>query len=101
MTELEDLSSDTGHLESESEFDAKNLQDLGDQWEYRRIVARQIGSTGHREALLEWEPTWVPEEEVGDLKRALRRYAKERRESQSLAKTACPNCGAKKRKYDA
>lgn len=101
VPESEDLGSDTGDSKSESESDAEHLQDLGDRWEYRRIVARRIGSTGRREALLEWEPTWEVEEEVGDLKRALRRYAKERRESQNPAEKACPSCGAKKRKYHA
>jgi ribosomal protein L32 len=101
MPELEDLGSDTGYSEPESESDAGNLRGLGDRWEYRRIVARRFDSTGRREALLEWEPTWVPEDEVGGLKRALRRYAKERRERQSPAAKACSNCGAKKRKYHA
>lgn len=101
VPESEDLSSDTGDSESESGSDTENVQDLGDRWEYRRIVARRIGPTGRRETLLEWEPTWEPEDEVGDVKRALRRYAKERRGPQGLAEELCPNCGAKKRKYDA
>lgn len=100
VPESEDLGSDVGDPESESESDAENLQDLN-LWEYRRILECRITPTGRPEALLEWEPTWVPEDEVGDLKRALRRYAKERRGVQSPAKNSCPNCGAKKLKYDA
>lgn len=101
VPQLEGLDYDTGDSKSESGSDIGDVQDLEDRWVYRRIVARRIGPTGRREALLEWKTTWEPEDEVGDVKRALRRYAKERRQSQSPAEKACPNCGAKKRKYHA
>lgn len=93
----EDLGSDT----EDSESDTENVQDLGYRWEYRRIVARRIDSTGRRMALVEWENTWEPELGLNGLKKALRQYAKERREYQSPTSEVCSNCGAKKRKYDA
>ncbi|KUL81634.1 hypothetical protein ZTR_09655 [Talaromyces verruculosus] len=95
----EDLGPD--NEDSESASDTENGQDLGDRWEYRRIVARRIDSSGRRMAQVEWKNTWEPEDELDGLKRALRRYAKERRGSQSPTRGLCPNCGAKKRKYDA
>ncbi|KAI7968989.1 hypothetical protein EIK77_000874 [Talaromyces pinophilus] len=53
----EDFGSNTGDSEPESESDAENLQDLGDRWEYRRIVARRINSSGRRMAQVEWKNT--------------------------------------------
>jgi ribosome modulation factor len=44
---------------------------------------------------------WEHENQLDGLKRALYRYAKERQGIQNQAKEMCPNCGAKKRKYDA
>lgn len=43
----------------------------------------------------------MPKEDISDLKRALRRYAKERRGVKKPTKELCLECGAKKRKYDA
>ncbi|KUL81609.1 hypothetical protein ZTR_10657 [Talaromyces verruculosus] len=91
VPESEDFGSKTGDSGPESESDAENLQDLGDRWEYRRIVARRINSSGRRMAQVEWKNTWEPEDELNGLKSALRRYAKERRGIQSPAKE-CPNC---------
>lgn len=101
VPESEDLGSDTEDSESESESDTDSGQDLGDRWEYHRILARRIDSSGRRMALLEWKPTWEHEDQLDGLKRALRRYAKDRQGIQNRAKELCPSCGAKKRKYDA
>ncbi|CRG92845.1 hypothetical protein PISL3812_09916 [Talaromyces islandicus] len=67
----------------------------GDRWEYRRIKARRIDSSGRRMVRVEWEDTWEPEDQLDGLKMALRRYARERQIKRD-AKETCPNCRARR-----
>jgi hypothetical protein len=69
----------------------------GDGWEYRRIKARRIDSSGRRMARVEWKDTWEPEDELDGLKMALRRYARERRAKRDSEGTF-PKYGARKRR---
>ncbi|QKX64387.1 uncharacterized protein TRUGW13939_11561 [Talaromyces rugulosus] len=84
--------------DSESVFDTDDdAPGFGTRWEYRRIKARRLDSSGRRMARVEWKDTWEPEDELDGLKEALRRYARERRAKRDSEGT-CPKCGAKKRK---
>lgn len=98
VPESEDLGPDNDT--SGPAFDATNGRDPGHRWAYRRIVARRIDSSGRRMAMVEWENTWEPEDELDGLKEALRQYARERRERQDLEETS-PKCRLRKRKYSA
>jgi hypothetical protein len=98
LPELEDLGLDNGISESAS--GTENGQDSGHRWAYRRIVARRIDPSGRRMAMVEWENTWEPEDELDGLKEALRQYARERRERHDSEETY-PKCRPRKRKCSA
>ena len=87
------------HEDSESASDTDDDdQDSVDRWEYRRIVARRIDSSGRRMAMVEWKNTWEPEDQLDGLEKALRRYAQERWTKQTPAADTCLKWGTKKRK---
>ncbi|QKX63204.1 uncharacterized protein TRUGW13939_10373 [Talaromyces rugulosus] len=91
----EQLRLDIEDFESVSDTD-DNALGSGDRWEYRRIKARRIDSSGRRMARVEWKDTWEPEDELDGLKMALRRYARERRAKRDSEGT-CLKYGARKR----
>ncbi|KUL84831.1 hypothetical protein ZTR_07304 [Talaromyces verruculosus] len=86
--------------DSESAYDTadEHHHSGDDRWQFRRIVARRMDPSGRRMALVEWENTWEPEEELGGLKRVLRRYARERQAKQVPATETCLKRGGRKRK---
>jgi hypothetical protein len=78
----EQLDSELEDSESASDTDDTDHHSGDDRWQYRRIVARRVDSSGRRMALVEWEDTWEPEDELVGLKRALRQYARARQAKQ-------------------
>jgi hypothetical protein len=60
--------------ESGTEMDDDKIS--GGQWEYTRIVARRVDSSGRRMAKVRWKDTWEPEGELNGLETALQLDAK-------------------------
>lgn len=82
-----------------SDFEETDVGEVsGDRWEYIRIVARRIDSSGRRMAKVRWKDTWEPEGELNGLETALLLDAKRKQQEEQSAKEICLKCGARKRR---
>jgi hypothetical protein len=96
ISDSDELESDFEESKSGAETDLDKVS--GDRWEYIRIVARRIDSSGRRMAKVRWKDTWEPEGELSGLETALLLDAKRKRREEQSSKEICLKCGARKRK---
>jgi hypothetical protein len=99
ISDSEDPESDFKDLKSDAETDSDEASD--GRWEYTRIVARRIDSSGRRMAKVRWKDTWEPEGELNGLETALLLDARRKQREEQSSKEICLKCGARKRKNSA
>lgn len=99
ISDSEDPESDFEDSKSDAETDGDEAS--GDRWEYKRIVARRIDSSGRRMAKVRWKDTWEPESELSGLETALLLDARRKQRDEQSSKEICLKCGARKRKNSA
>ncbi|KAH8695692.1 hypothetical protein BGW36DRAFT_453817 [Talaromyces proteolyticus] len=100
ISESEELGSNLENSDSDAEPDNDD-EDPRSLWEYTRIVARRVDSSGRKFVRVKWKATWEPEDELNGLKTALRLYEKRTHREKQSSKEICLKCGARKRKFPA